>query len=103
MELPPRWIMAASKLTRVRSEGFSNNRAITRPGKSGSRRPASNLVFKSSVMEKMRSSSAAFSSAMVIKCRIISLLNRVQGSGFRVLIMMFSTITYPQYLQPCNP
>ena len=37
--LPPRWIMPASKLTRVRSDGFSNSRAITRPGSSGSRRP----------------------------------------------------------------
>ena len=35
--------MAASKLTRVRSDGFSNSRAITRPGNSGSRRPGFEL------------------------------------------------------------
>ena len=38
--------MPASKLTRVRSEGFSNSRAITRPGSSGSRSPFSNFCFQ---------------------------------------------------------
>ena len=37
--LPPRWVMPASKLTRVRSDGFSKSMAITRPGSSGSRQP----------------------------------------------------------------
>ena len=37
------WAMPASKLTRVRSEGFSNTRAMTRPGKIGSRIPLSQL------------------------------------------------------------
>ncbi len=35
--------MPASKLTRVRSDGFSNNSAITRPGSSGSRSPCAVL------------------------------------------------------------
>ena len=32
--------MAASKLTRVRSDGFSKSRAITRPGKQRLAQPA---------------------------------------------------------------
>ena len=51
-------IMPASKLTRVRSDGFSNNSAITRPGRSASRRPWAYLVFRSSVIAKIRSISA---------------------------------------------
>ena len=68
--------MAASKLTRVRSDCFSNSRAITRPGSSGSRSPRANLVFRSSVMEKIRSISAGVRSAIVSRCRIMVLAAR---------------------------
>ena len=64
-ELPPRWAMPASKLTRVRNEGFSNSSAITRPGSRGSRSPFWYLLFRSSVIEKIRSISAAVRSAKV--------------------------------------
>ena len=69
--LPPRWVMPASKLTRVRSDGFSNNSASTRPGSSGSRSPCANLVLRSSVIEKIRWISAAETSARVIRCRMV--------------------------------
>ena len=46
IELPPRWAMPASKLTRVRSDGFSKIKAITRPGSSGSRRPLLALLLQ---------------------------------------------------------
>ena len=36
---PPRWAMAVSKLTRVRSDGFSNNSVSTRPSRSLGREP----------------------------------------------------------------
>ena len=50
--------MPASKLTRVRSDGFSKSIASTRPGRIGSRRPFSNFAFRSSAIEKIRSISA---------------------------------------------
>src|SRR4051812_20972024 len=65
--------MQASKLTRVRNDGFSNNSAITRPGSSASRSPRVNFVFKSSVMAKMRSISADFKSAIVNRFRMSTL------------------------------
>ena len=76
--------MQASKLARVRSDGFSNNRAMTRPGKSGSRSPLTYLAFRSSVMEKMRSISAADKSASVKRCRIASLLAGIRDWGLGI-------------------
>ena len=76
--------MQASKLTRVRKEGFSNSRAIIRPGNSGSRSPFSHLLFRSSVMEKMRSISAAVRSANVSRCRIVSLPEGIRDWGLGI-------------------
>ena len=68
--LPPRWAMPASKLTRVRSEGFSKSRTITRLASNGSRNPFSYFCLRSTATEKIRSISAAVRSARVSKCRI---------------------------------
>ena len=46
IELPPRWAMPASKLTRVRSDGFSNSRAIIRPGKQRLAQPVLELALE---------------------------------------------------------
>jgi len=62
--------MLPSKLTRVRSDFFSNTIAITRPGRSASRSPLRNLALRSSLIEKIRSTSAGNRSVMARKCRI---------------------------------
>src|SRR3954447_1782336 len=62
--------MPASKLTRVRSDCFSNSSANTRPGSKGSRSTCANFVFRSVVIAKIRWISSAETSASVIRCRM---------------------------------
>src|SRR5262245_48483152 len=78
--------MPASKLTRVRSEGFSNKSAITRPGNSASRRPWVYLALRSCVFSKMRSISAAFKSSTVRRFRIAR-RTRLWGAPLRGLLL----------------
>jgi hypothetical protein len=63
------------KLTRVRSDCFSNKSAITRPGSSGSRIPARNFAFKSAVSAKMRLISLVVKSATFSRCRMARLFS----------------------------
>ena len=58
----------------VRSDGFSNSSAITRPGSSGSRSPRQYLVFRSSVIAKMRSISTAVRSARACQAGVASMI-----------------------------
>jgi hypothetical protein len=53
--LPPRCAIAASKLTRVRSEGFSNNRPSVLPASSGDRHPLSSPFRATARSSKSRS------------------------------------------------
>jgi len=52
---PPSWTMATSKVTRVRSDGFSKMSARVRPASGVTRWPALSLALSSAVSLKMSS------------------------------------------------
>ncbi len=65
MLLPPSWAMAASKLARVRSDGFSNTRPSTRPARSAGRCP-----FCSSAFIRAASANSSFNSATLTSSKL---------------------------------
>src|ERR1700685_2465156 len=67
---PPSWMAAASKLFRVRSEGFSNTSVSTRPCNSGGRSPPASRSLSSAEILRISSTSWGVMSKNVVKCRL---------------------------------
>ncbi len=66
---PPSWIAAASKLLRVRSEGFSKTSVRTRPCNRGGRSPRACRPFKSAAIARMALTSLGARSKTEVRCR----------------------------------
>ena len=66
---PPSWIAAASKLFRVRSDGFSKISVSTRPCKRAGRSPRFIRSFRSAEIARISSVSLGVMSSRLVKCR----------------------------------
>src|SRR5258707_6282188 len=71
---PPSWATAASKLTRVRNDGFSNTSVITRPPSNRGRSPCSNLYLTSAARRRIFWKSWELSRVNVSKCFMANFL-----------------------------